>query len=571
MKIRTRLALGFALMALMIVLIGAVSLIKTAAMHGSFRTVVYDQYPKIHELHTIKDQLGTNEAAISRMLHYQDADNIDKQIAAVHATRKHISEELSKLQSQITSAGGQEAMGKIKGPRAQHLSVQDRYIDAIKTGRADDARAILLQEIPPVRTAYHQALDGLLKYQNKLMEASIAQAADAVSSIQWAVSIAIPLALLVALIMALRTIHSITRPIAQAVNVAHAVAAGELTHAIDVRGSDETAQLLQALQSMQESLVKVVGKVREGSASVAIASQQIAQGNSDLSARTESQASALQQTAASMEQLNSTVRQNADNASQANQLAVSASSVAQQGGAVVADVVLVMQDINDSSNKISDIIGVIDSIAFQTNILALNAAVEAARAGEQGRGFAVVASEVRSLAGRSAEAAREIKRLIGASVERVESGTALVGRAGQTMTEVVGAIQRVADIMGEISAASNEQSQGVAQVGEAVTQMDQVTQQNAALVEEMAAAAASLNTQARELVDTVAVFRLGTSPALTHRTALRQPGAARMPKPLPRPAVKRPPARAAIARSKPKAPMSATPAPAASENDWESF
>jgi methyl-accepting chemotaxis protein len=252
---------------------------------------------------------------------------------------------------------------------------------------------------------------------------------------------------------------------------------------------------------------------------VASASAQIASGNHDLSSRTESQASALEQTAASMEQLSATVKQNADSARQANQLALSASGTAVQGGEVVARVVETMKGINDSSRKIADIIGVIDGIAFQTNILALNAAVEAARAGEQGRGFAVVASEVRSLAGRSAEAAQEIKMLINASVERVEQGTLQVDQAGTTMAEVVTGIKRVTDLMGEISAASNEQSQGVAQVGEAVMQMDQVTQQNAALVEEMAAAASSLKSQAQELVETVAVFKLSTG-SVPHRSVV---------------------------------------------------
>lgn len=260
---------------------------------------------------------------------------------------------------------------------------------------------------------------------------------------------------------------------------------------------------------MQSSLVKVVSSVRQGSESVATASAEIAHGNHDLSSRTESQASALEQTAASMEELGAAVKQNAESARTANQLAQSASTVAIQGGEVVGRVVETMKGINESSRKIFDIISVIDGIAFQTNILALNAAVEAARAGEQGRGFAVVASEVRSLAGRSAEAAKEIKSLIGASVERVEQGSALVDQAGKTMTEVVASIRRVTDIMGEISAASNEQAMGVAQVGEAVTHMDQATQQNAALVEEMAAAASSLKSQAEDLVQTVAVFELG--------------------------------------------------------------
>ncbi|MBT3067174.1 methyl-accepting chemotaxis protein [Rhodoferax sp. U11-2br] len=285
------------------------------------------------------------------------------------------------------------------------------------------------------------------------------------------------------------------------------VADGDLSASFRVQ-SDDTHSVMAAMARMQTALIEVVSSVRSGSESVATASAEIAQGNHDLSSRTESQASALEETAASMEELSSTVKQNADNARQANQLAQSASSVAVKGGEVVEQVVNTMKGINESSRKISDIISVIDGIAFQTNILALNAAVEAARAGEQGRGFAVVATEVRALAGRSAEAAKEIKTLISASVERVEQGSALVDQAGATMTEVVGAIRRVTDIMGEISAASVEQSLGVSQVGEAVVQMDQATQQNAALVEEMAAAASGLKNQAQELVSTVALFKL---------------------------------------------------------------
>ena len=308
----------------------------------------------------------------------------------------------------------------------------------------------------------------------------------------------------------------INRPIGRALDVARAVAAGDLSQQFDTHGEDETAQLLLALKDMQTHLASVVGGVRQNAEGVAAASSQIAQGNQDLSQRTEEQASALEETAASMEQLSSAVKQNADNASRANQLAMGASSVAVKGGEVVSEVVATMKGINDSSKRIADIIGVIDGIAFQTNILALNAAVEAARAGEQGRGFAVVATEVRNLAGRSAEAAKEIKSLINASVERVEQGTALVDRAGSTMTEVVGAIGRVTDIMGEISAASSEQSAGVAQVGEAISQMDQVTQQNAALVEESAAAAESLKGQAQALVQSVAFFKLDQSAGAAH-------------------------------------------------------
>ena len=297
-------------------------------------------------------------------------------------------------------------------------------------------------------------------------------------------------------------------PIREAARLADSVAHGNLNNQIDNISKDEVGQLLDSLMEMQGSLGRVVANVRNGSESVATASAEIAQGNNDLSARTEQQASALEETASSMEELSATVKQNAQSASQANQLAMQASTVAVKGGEVVGQVVQTMKGINESSRKISDIISVIDGIAFQTNILALNAAVEAARAGEQGRGFAVVASEVRSLAGRSAEAAKEIKSLIGASVERVEHGTTLVDQAGVTMTEVVSAIRRVTDIMGEISAASNEQSLGVSQVGEAVTQMDHTTQQNAALVEQMAAAASSLRSQAQALVQAMAVFQL---------------------------------------------------------------
>ena len=324
------------------------------------------------------------------------------------------------------------------------------------------------------------------------------------------------LSLVAAIVLGIWITRSITAPILTSLALAESVASGDLTTYVMVDGKDETAQLLNALKVMQESLSNVVGGVRDNASSVATASGQIAQGNSDLNRRTEEQASALQQTAASMEELGSSVKQNYDSVKQANQLAHSASVVAITAGDVVGQVVSTMKGINDSSRKISDIISVIDGIAFQTNILALNAAVEAARAGEQGRGFAVVATEVRSLAGRSAEAAKEITFLINASVERVEQGSTLVDKAGAAMTEVVDSIRRVTDIMTEISAASAEQSDGVAQIGKAVAQMDNVTQKNAALVEESASATQSLNSQAQQLVQSVAVFKLGDNESQRH-------------------------------------------------------
>jgi methyl-accepting chemotaxis protein len=413
------------------------------------------------------------------------------------------------------------------------------------------------------RPLFQKAETSLMKIEKlneQISEDSVQDGQAAVTSAEWAMVLSAVIAAVIAIGCAGYITGAITTPINEAVKVARTVASGDLTSRIEVHTTEETGQLLGALKDMNDSLIRIVGQVRTGTDTIATASSEIASGNLDLSSRTEEQASSLEETASSMEELTSTVRQNADNARQANTLAASASGVAQRGGEVVSRVVETMDSINASSAKIVDIIAVIDGIAFQTNILALNAAVEAARAGEQGRGFAVVAGEVRTLAHRSAAAAKEIKELIGDSVEKVGAGSKLVEEAGSTMDDIVTSVARVTDIMGEISMATQEQSTGIDQINMAVGQMDTVTQQNAALVEEAAAAAASLQEQAARLAEVVSVFRMDEA-ALPRAqpVALRQTATASAP--APRPALKKPAA---------KAPAKQV-ATASSGDDWEEF
>ncbi len=374
---------------------------------------------------------------------------------------------------------------------------------------SEEAIKIINGSIDPMNRKTLVEINKLVEMQQSATRQVMADAsAGDVRLMQWQLFSGV-VALVIGALLAWVITRSITAPLQQAVTIARRVADGELdSRAETVIGRDEIADLLRALQAMSGNLLRIVAQVRSGTETIEVASREIASGNADLSSRTESQASSLEQTASSMEELTETVRQNADNAQQANQLVMSASSVAVRGGAVVGQVVSTMSSITDSSRKIVDIIGVIDGIAFQTNILALNAAVEAARAGEQGRGFAVVASEVRSLAQRSAAAAKEIKSLIGDSVDKVEAGSRLADEAGRTMQEIVSSVQHVANIMGEITAASQEQSAGIAEVNQAITQMDEMTQQNSALVEQASAAAESLQQQAGVLLQAVALFKL---------------------------------------------------------------
>ncbi len=427
---------------------------------------------------------------------------------AMAATSAQTSETQKEFLALVQSEASRKRADDVVEVRKRWLAVRDESNQMKASGNDAAARTMVQDKFVPLTEEYVRVTQALVDGEQSHVQQAQKQVEESFKRLYGVGAILLVLGVVLAVLISRSLSRSIAGGLARASRAAERIGQGDLSGELDVRGNDEIARLFAALAAMQKSLVQVVSTVRQGSESVSTASAEIASGNNDLSARTEQQASALEQTAASMEELGATVRHNADNARQANQMAQNASSVALQGGEVVGRVVATMKEINDSSRKISDIIGVIDGIAFQTNILALNAAVEAARAGEQGRGFAVVAGEVRSLAQRSAEAAREIKSLIGVSVERVEQGSALVDQAGSTMNEVVAAIRRVSDIVGEISAASTEQSDGVAQVGEAVVQMDRSTQQNAALVEESAAAAESLKNQAQELVKAVSVFRL---------------------------------------------------------------
>ncbi|MGV3725197.1 methyl-accepting chemotaxis protein [Hydrogenophaga sp.] len=579
LNISTRLAGTLALLLATMIATAALALFEMGSMRADTKTITDNWLPSVelvNQMNTESSDFRAEEFHHVVATDAQAMDRIEKLMAGILAA---FDKEHKAYVALISSDEERKLHEAFASDWKKYLEVHDRLIALSRANENEKARALLEGES---KTAFDSASANLVKLVSLNSTGAHDAAVRAEQSYLNArntLAVALVVALLVAVAAGMWLMRSITAPLNQALAVADRVSQGDLTSTIEIHAKDEIGKVLYALQRMQESLVKVVSTVRVGSESVSTASVQIAEGNHDLSSRTEHQASALEQTAASMEELSSTVRQNADNAAQANQLAQSASSVAVEGGQVVSQVVDTMRGINESSRKIADIINVIDGIAFQTNILALNAAVEAARAGEQGRGFAVVAGEVRNLAQRSAQAAKEIKLLINDSVERVEIGNALVDKAGTTMNQLVDSVRRVTDIMGEISAASKEQSDGVSQIGEAVTQMDQVTQQNAALVEEMSAAASSLKTQAAELVQTVAVFRIS--------------GHASQPAPSAPPlrTVAAPPALASATPSAPKAvpsatqkttpraaPKAASPAPARAElatagggDDWESF
>ncbi|TQN01218.1 methyl-accepting chemotaxis protein-1 (serine sensor receptor) [Acidovorax temperans] len=587
LKISTRLSGAFALLVLMLVGLAVAAMAQLSSMRAATVEISENWLPSVEVVNAIDAQTAELRMIVLTHIMNTDAAEIAKTDKRLMDGRAKLVELRKQYERLISTPEEKKLYDEFAANWGKYISVNDGALELSRKNQNDDARAIVEGESQRLYNTSGEYLDKLVKMNNDGAEQARKASERTYNQARTTLVVVAVLAIALAIAAAVWLIRSITAPLARAVEVADRVAGGDLTAHIDVDSRDETGQLLSALQRMQQSLVRTVSVVRQNSESVASASAQIASGNNDLSARTEQQASALEETAASMEELGSTVRQNADNARTANQLAMNASTVAAQGGEVVAEVVETMKGINASSNKIADIISVIDGIAFQTNILALNAAVEAARAGEQGRGFAVVASEVRSLAGRSAEAAKEIKSLIMASVERVEQGTLLVDKAGATMTEVVTAIRRVTDIMGEISAASSEQSAGVDQIGEAVTQMDQATQQNAALVEEMAAAAASLNTQAGELVNAVAVFKLAQDSAYSAGTRFGATAGPAASAPSSRPVLGAAKAAGALRPAATKAPKPAAslaapggkahaPTPAAAgkggaDDEWESF
>ena len=517
MLFRSRLAILIGAVALLVFGACGMGLYALAQTNAALKSVYEDRTVPAMQLGEITRLLMANPPLLTDAVDHPTPEVIKKNLGEIEANMVQITARWKRYAAGQLDPQEKELAQAVDGLRRQYveagvlpLMAAIREVDTLK------AQEILALKLPRLYAPVSVRINELLMLQIDLAKREYETSQAAYQTIRDTLLVGSLIGVVLIAVFGLwvgrRIVRSLGAEPDQVRDVADAIAHGNLGIAIACAPGD-TVSVMASMDAMRNSLAHTVGTVRQNAQSVAAASAQIAQGNQDLSQRTEEQASALQETAASMELLSATVRQNADNANQANQLAQTAAGVAARGGEVVGLVVTTMKDINDSSRKIADIVSVIDAIAFQTNILALNAAVEAARAGEQGRGFAVVAAEVRSLAGRSAEAAREIKGLIAASIERVELGSALVDQAGVTMSEVVGSIRRVTDIMGEISAASTEQSSGVAQVGQAVTQMDRTTQENAALVEQCSAAAESLKVQAQQLVQAVAVFRLGQGSA----------------------------------------------------------
>jgi methyl-accepting chemotaxis protein len=572
LKIGTRLGMGFALVLLLLSVIAGLGMWRLQEVGGATEEMAKEALVKERIAADWLVATSTNSVRTFALVKSTDPEDQKYFQKGITQTSLGITELSKKLLGMLDTPEEKALYEESVTKRAAYIGFRAAALKLKADGQHAEAIQLVDAKLVPALEAYDLSIKNILSNQKANIDKTVASIDAVYRSGRLSLITLAVVALALGSVLAWWLTVGITRPLRQAVKVAETVASGDLNSTIVVNSKDETGQLLQALKNMNDSLAKVVGQVRQGTDTIATASSQIAAGNMDLSSRTEEQASSLEETAASMEELTSTVKQNADNARQANQLAVSASEVAVKGGSVVSQVVDTMGAINTSSRKIVDIIGVIDGIAFQTNILALNAAVEAARAGEQGRGFAVVAAEVRNLAQRSAAAAKEIKTLIGDSVDKVEEGSQQVAQAGKTMEEIVSSVKRVTDIMAEITAASQEQTSGIEQINQAITQMDQVTQQNAALVEEAAAAAASLQEQASALSQVVSVFTLDQEQHNYAASPQRMASAQQRPAPMQPPAAKR-----AIAAPQRKRGTEALPprrlaaAAAGGAGDWEEF
>lgn len=506
--IKSLLILVMAMLSILLAAIGIFSLQALSTTNKSLESVYEDRMVPIGQIDSMITMTMMNQMDLASSV-LGNPDLVPAKMDAIEKRGVIIDKTYAEYLATNVTPEEKTLADKFAAARAIYLDKALKpAVAATRGGNVLRVNELVNGPIEELFPAVLNSAEALMAYELKVAKSEYQHAQSRFGMVRNISIAAVVFGVLLALFMAYWLIRAIARPLNEAVGIARSVAEGDLTQQIEVHSTNETGQLLQALKDMNASLASTVSSVRRGTETITVASGEIASGNADLSNRTESQASSLEETASSMEELTSTVRQNADNARQANQLVVTASEVAIKGGSVVSEVVTTMGSIKDSSRKIVDIIGVIDSIAFQTNILALNAAVEAARAGEQGRGFAVVASEVRNLAQRSASAAKEIKSLIDDSVSKVDVGSKLVDQAGSTMEEIVNSVKHVADIMSEITSASLEQSEGIEQVNQAVAQMDEMTQQNAALVEQAAAAAQSLKDQAVELSRAVSIFKL---------------------------------------------------------------